>query len=250
MTRRPSIVVFTGPTIGIGEAASVLDAVYLQPASQGDIILAAHAYRPDLMILIDGTFQGCPAVRHKEILWAIAQGITVLGASSMGAIRAAELAGFGMVGVGVIYRWYRRWLLAPDDAVAIQSGPHDTGYINLTDSLINLRASFSHLARMGLVSRRERDTLRAVATKTHFRERRFREVLSRCGIPDERIEQCARHRIDLKHADALAALRFGRSFEPPRTKRMSAKFTATRSFIRDLHEGGVDAKYLHTYHET
>ena len=56
--------------------------------------------------LIDGYFDGVPAVAHKEILWALDQGIRVLGAASMGALRAAELAPFGMEGVGAIWRDY------------------------------------------------------------------------------------------------------------------------------------------------
>src|SRR5690606_13870764 len=116
------IVVFLGPTLSLAEAERTLPgAVFLQPVSQGDIILAAHAFRPRAMILVDGQFEDRPPVRHKEIMWAMAQGIVVFGAGSMGAIRAAELHPFGMLGVGLIYRWYRRWPLAPDDAVAIQS---------------------------------------------------------------------------------------------------------------------------------
>jgi len=113
------ILVFLGSTLRLAEAAPVLDAIYLQPVAQGDILLAAHAFRPRAMVLIDGQFEDRPAVRHKEILWAMAQGIVVIGAASMGALRAAELSEFGMIGVGLIYRWYRRWRLAPDDAVAV-----------------------------------------------------------------------------------------------------------------------------------
>lgn len=69
------ILVFLGPTVRLSEAEKVLDAIYLQPAAQGDVLLAAHAFRPRAMILIDGQFEDRPAVRHKEILWAMAQGI-------------------------------------------------------------------------------------------------------------------------------------------------------------------------------
>ena len=105
------ILVFLGPTLRLDEAQAVLDAIYLQPVSQGDVILAAHAFRPRAMVLIDGQFEDRPAVRHKEILWAMAQGIVMIGSASMGALRAAELAPYGMIGVGLIYRWYRRWPL-------------------------------------------------------------------------------------------------------------------------------------------
>ena len=117
------ILVFLGPTLLLSEAQATLDATYLRPAGQGDVLLAAHAFRPRAMIIIDGEFEHRPAVRHKEILWAMVQGIVMIGAASMGALRAAELHDFGMIGIGTVYRWYRRFGLAPDDAVAVQSGP-------------------------------------------------------------------------------------------------------------------------------
>jgi hypothetical protein len=45
-------------------------------------------------------FDSTPAVLHKEILWAMDRGVGVSGAASMGALRAAELHWYGMVGVG------------------------------------------------------------------------------------------------------------------------------------------------------
>ena len=42
-----------------------------------------------------GAFASVPAVRHKEILWALSEGIPVIGAASIGALRAAELTAFG-----------------------------------------------------------------------------------------------------------------------------------------------------------
>ncbi len=57
--------------------------------------------------LIDGAFAETRAVWHREILWALSQGIHVFGAASMGALRAVELAPFGMRGVGTVYRAYQ-----------------------------------------------------------------------------------------------------------------------------------------------
>ena len=50
-----------------------------------------NASRPPPILIIDGVFQSEPAVRHKEILWALSLGVPVVGAASMGALRAAEL---------------------------------------------------------------------------------------------------------------------------------------------------------------
>src|SRR5262245_46471096 len=101
------IAVFLGPTLAPDVAAKHLDACYLPPAEQGAIFDAAKRLNPRGIALIDGAFAKVPAVRHKEILWAISRGIPVFGAASMGALRAAELHAYGMRGHGLIYRWYR-----------------------------------------------------------------------------------------------------------------------------------------------
>jgi len=60
-----------------------------------------------LIGIVDGNFETVATVWHKEILWAMAQGIHVYGAASIGALRAAELAEFGMKGVGAIFRHFQ-----------------------------------------------------------------------------------------------------------------------------------------------
>src|SRR5262245_8073226 len=102
--------VFIGPTISRDEARAVVDAVHLPPAAQGDVYLAART-KPPAIGIVDGFFENVPAVWHKEILWALTQGVEVLGSSSMGALRAAELEEFGMRGVGRIFDWYHGGLI-------------------------------------------------------------------------------------------------------------------------------------------
>ena len=46
-----------------------------------------------------------------------------MGASSMGALRAAELSQFGMVGIGEVYQAFKLGRLEDDDEVAIVHGP-------------------------------------------------------------------------------------------------------------------------------
>src|SRR5688500_17513969 len=95
-------VVFVGPTLAPAKIRAILEAEIRSPAKRGDIYFAA-AEQPRALILLDGAFEDVPAVTHKEILWALSQGVHVFGASSLGALRAAELHQFGMVGVGAIF---------------------------------------------------------------------------------------------------------------------------------------------------
>ena len=111
-----AVVVFTGPTITADDARRILDATYLPPAAAGDLYVQARE-RPLAIALIDGLFGTVASVFHKEILWAMHEGVHVFGASSMGALRAAELDQFGMVGVGAVYEAYRSESLVDDDEV-------------------------------------------------------------------------------------------------------------------------------------
>ena len=133
------VAVFLGPTLPRAEAAAILDATYLPPAEQGSVVRAVRTYRPEAIVLIDGSFGKVPAVRHKEILWALSKGIPVFGAASMGALRAAELAAVGMQGHGFVYRWYSLTPLADDDEVAVAMSPPELGAEALSEALINIR---------------------------------------------------------------------------------------------------------------
>lgn len=242
------ILVFLGPTLRLAEAEAVLDATYLQPAAQGDILLAAHAFRPRAMVLIDGQFEDRPAVRHKEILWAMAQGIVMIGAASMGALRAAELDPFGMIGVGLIYRWYRRWRLAPDDAVAVHSGPAELGFPPLTDSLVDLQRTLSSLMRRDLIGAAERDLLTTIARKTNFRERSLDAVLRAAGWQGDQAKKLRSEIVGQKKRDALLALHRAPALarQCPET-RGPAHWISTNTFIRDLEAGGIDSNLVNTY---
>ena len=143
--------VFIGPTLAADEArATWSDAVYLPPVRQGDVYRLVARGTPDAIGIVDGYFSHVPSVWHKEILHALSAGIPVYGAASMGALRAAELAQFGMVGVGRIFEAYRDGVLEPfaepfedDDEVAVLHGPPELGYRALSEALINIRCTLA-----------------------------------------------------------------------------------------------------------
>src|SRR5262245_35033808 len=134
------LVVFVGPTLSVQEATTVLDATYLPPAAQGDVLRAA-LQKPVAMGIIDGYFERIPSVSHKEILFAMKQEIYVFGAASMGALRAAELAQFGMEGVGEVYEAFRRGEIEDDDEVAVAHAHAEQGYRALSEAMVNIRAT-------------------------------------------------------------------------------------------------------------
>lgn len=79
--------------------------------------------KPRIIGIIDGVFFEDAAVGHREVLEVMKHGITVVGASSMGALRAAELEPFGMIGIGEIFRMYRDGIIESDDEVALMCDP-------------------------------------------------------------------------------------------------------------------------------
>jgi hypothetical protein len=143
-------VVFLGPTLPPDEAAERLAADYRPPACHGDLFLAARE-EPTAIALVDGAFDAVPSVWHKEILWALDRGVAVYGASSMGALRAAELAPFGMRGVGEIYRAFATGTLEDDDEVAVAHAGPDDGWRPLSDAMVDVRATLRRAVDDGVV---------------------------------------------------------------------------------------------------
>lgn len=227
-------IVFLGPTLKIAEARQVADAVYLPPAAQGAIIRAVRRYSPRAILLIDGMFQSEPAVRHKEILWALDQGIPVLGAASMGALRAAELHAFGMIGVGLIYRWYRRWTGAPDDAVAVVHTPPELGAEALTVALVDLLMTVRQAGRQGAVTAAERVLLADAARRLNFRDRGIATIAAAAGIDPGRLRP---HLVEQKKQDAIAALSHLHKVNPEPRK---GAFIWTTNFVRDLEHAKIE----------
>jgi hypothetical protein len=74
--------------------------------------------------LIDGIFYHDLSVWHKELVYALIKGIVCIGAASMGALRAAELHRYGMIGVGKIFERYRDG--EEDDSLVALSFDPDT----------------------------------------------------------------------------------------------------------------------------
>lgn len=210
-----SLVLFLGPTLPRREvealAEALADATILPPAAQGDIWRAAQS-RPGAIGIVDGYFQGAPSVWHKEILWALAEGIAVFGSASMGALRAAELHPFGMQGVGRIFEDFRDGRLEDDDEVAVTHGPAELGYPALSEAMVNIRATLARAEAEGVLKPAQRKKIEAHAKALHFPERRWESLLQ--GVPgvaraalDALGAWLPEGRIDLKREDALAMIR-------------------------------------------
>jgi hypothetical protein len=206
------VVVFLGPSLSHQEAREILnEAEYRQPAGRGDVIRAAND-GADAIGLIDGVFYQQAAVSHREILYAIKKGITVMGGSSMGALRASELDGYGMVGVGKIYNWYKEGAINSDDEVALVFNPETLTPI--TEPLVNIRATLEGLLKRQAVDEEECEIILKAARAVPFQLRNFQRIVQRAitdGLDRGRgrivLDGMMAERVDQKRLDAIEVLK-------------------------------------------
>lgn len=208
------LVAFLGPSLPAAEALGIVPQVELcPPICQGDLTTVVERGHPRAVLIVDGEFGQSLSVWHKEILHALHLGVRVVGASSMGALRAAELDRFGMEGVGAIYEYYRDGWLTADADVALVHSDAGEGYRSLTWPLVNVRATVEALQREDVLTDEEATVVLTAAGKLHFRER-TEQALARAlcseGTPAARAGELAGlltdAYVDQKALDAAAGL--------------------------------------------
>ncbi len=181
----PSSVIYLGPSLKLEDARNILNAEYLPPIKRGDVGELLRTQKPDAIGIVDGRFLQSFSISPKEILKAMDAGVKVYGSSSMGALRAVELAPYGMVGVGQIFRLFASEELDADDEVAMV---YDSQTLRPTsDPLVNMRIAFKAAADQGIISEETRALLVNEAKKIYFPERNYKYVLSRLinEIPED-----------------------------------------------------------------
>lgn len=186
------------------------DAIHHPPVGHGDL-LALGLHAGDTVLIIDGLWHQSAPVRHKEILMLLDAGVAVVGAASMGAIRAAELHPFGMLGFGRIWKAFATDETNADDEVAVLHTPDGHA---LTEALVNLRHAIHSTLLARQISPAEASTLEELAQRLPYTRRTWtalHRAAAHVGLTEAignvdawRME----HDYDLKAADAEEALRF------------------------------------------
>ena len=169
--------------------------------------------KPKAIGIVDGYFDGVPSVWHKEILWALDHNIPVFGAASMGALRAAELHPFGMIGVGRIYEAFRDGELEDDDEVAVHHGPGEVGYVCLSEPMVNIRATLARAVAAQAIDQAPADALIRSAKDMAYPDRNWDNLLQHApalatgasGV-DALRDWLPSGRVDQKQEDAVAML--------------------------------------------
>jgi hypothetical protein len=201
-------VIFAGPSFPPSRRPSIEGLEWRPPLCRRDLYLAA-LQRPSFIGVVDGYFETVPTVWHKEILWAMAQGIHVYGAASIGALRAAELADFGMIGVGHVYREFRSGGLSDDDEVAVLHGPAEVDYVPVTEAMVNVRSTIDSALQSGIVEPDVAAVLVSATKSLFYKDRTYELILKLAeerGLASEELDHFAgwlpHGKVDQKRIDA------------------------------------------------
>jgi hypothetical protein len=226
-------IVFTGPTLSPAAVSALLPTAEVRgPIACGELLQIAR-HGPAVFAIIDGFFEHRLPVWHKEILWALAHGSRVYGAASMGALRAAELAAFGMIGVGAIFAAYRDGHLEDDDEVAIVHEDASRNYRARSDAMVNVRATIKAATEARIIDQTAASALVAAVKATPYPQRSLRRTLLESALPPLQKEALLRWLdrdgfVDQKRADAEVLLRQIASATPernPATPRPAFSYT-------------------------
>jgi hypothetical protein len=164
---KEKVLVYTGPSLDPESIREQIpDAIIKGPVRQGDFISDAMEYEPTHVLIIEGEFHQSLSLWHKEIVWALQiPGIkAIYGAASMGALRAADLADYGMIGCGRIFQWYFEGVITDESEVAASyHQTKDGNYVSLTVPLVNVRGALLKGLETGLIDPLEADELFSLA---------------------------------------------------------------------------------------
>lgn len=173
------IICYLGPSLPLYRAVELCpNIIFRPPAIQGDIMSDAVEVQPDRILLVDGCFLQNLSVWHKEIIFALTKGIKVYGASSMGALRAADLWRQGMIGCGKIFEWYKNGLTEDDSEVALLYRRDSKGiYQSLTIPVVDIRATIMHYAELLQMGTDHQEMILTAAKALHFSVRSASRLL-------------------------------------------------------------------------
>lgn len=204
------IAVFLGPSLALSEAKNVLPANYYPPVKQGDLYQLLNSPL-EIIVIIDGLFDATTPIWHREILAVLESGKKVFGAASMGALRACELAPYGMRGHGKIFEWYRDGIIDGDDEVSLFHTHESLGFQKISEPLVNIRHNLSRAVSAKILTQAQNEELIDFSKALYFGDRSLAAVASKLSSQDPAFNELSiflkDQYQDLKALDAMGLLR-------------------------------------------
>jgi hypothetical protein len=211
-------VIFLGPSLSRQKAKNILEADYRPPAKKGDLLRLADLTKDIAMVgLVDGFFlQDYPPTPIEVYQLATKKNILLVGAASLGALRAVELEKFGMIGIGKIFELYKTGKIDGDDEVAVtfEEGRHTLQ----SEAMIDIRFNLFIARRKGIIDENTKRQITKVAKNVYFPFRNYADILDlskrQYPLSDSYIESfrayITSNRESLKERDAIKLLKYMR----------------------------------------
>jgi hypothetical protein len=202
-----AITVFLGPSADRSAIAERLPGAELLPPLARGGLHQARERGAEVLLIIDGVFAHTLAVSPREVVDVVRDGAAVFGASSMGALRAADCRHAGVQGIGLVYRLYRAGLILSDDDVAVAT-EGEGEFRALSVALVNVRVALSRAVRKRLLGPDVARQIFAAAEATYFPHRTWRGILKDAGDAGRDLDPAVvrfLQSVDVKRDDALAA---------------------------------------------
>lgn len=209
-------IVYLGPTLRREEAVKILDADYREPAKKGDfLMLSQDSDEKKHVGFIDGVFlHDYPPPPIEVYHLATRKNIELIGASSLGALRAVELEKFGMKGIGKIFQLYKNGVLNADDEVAVTFVQGSN--ILQSEAMIDIRFNLFLAYRKGIITKETKKRFTKIAKGTYFPFRNYEDLinLTQQQYPsiNNELENFRTHilknRDSLKSRDAIKLLKY------------------------------------------
>jgi hypothetical protein len=234
--RPGATVVYVGPSISPSAAAELLPGALIRPPiARGDLYRDREAGGA-VFVMIDGVFTQDFAVSPREVVDVARDGALIIGASSMGALRASECWPVGVRGVGLVYRAFRMGVLTSDGEVAVGTD-QDSAFRAVSVALVNVRHAVPRAVRRGLLDRPAGRRMIDAAQRMFYSERQWRPLLREAGVADASGEILRFFSgQNLKQRDAILALQHAGQLL--RDGELAAKHARTMSepFVRPNRE--------------
>lgn len=195
--------------------------IVVPPVAGGDLYKMRDLASPYLVAIIDGYFENRISVWHKEILYLLSKNVPVFGSSSMGALRASEMARFGMIGIGKIYTNFADRVYEDDDEVTVSHGPAEAGFPQISEAMANIRFTVEAAIRDNILTEMIAEKFISVAKSTFYKKRNYGYIIRECVEYNNMRESdfsrfvlwLEKYRVDQKKFDAFHLIKVIKEFE-------------------------------------
>jgi hypothetical protein len=200
-------IVYLGPTLIREEAIKILDADYRDPAKKGDfLMLSRDTDEKKFVGFVDGVFlHDYPPSPIEVYHLATRKNIELIGAASLGALRAVELEKFGMKGIGKIFQLYKNGIINADDEVAVTFVRENN--ILQSEAMIDIRFNLFLAYKKGIITNQTKKRFAKIAKDIYFPFRNYEDIikLTQQQFPSIHNELESFRRYILKNRDSLKA---------------------------------------------